>query len=392
MRKKMMISDLPHDLESEILSRVPAKSLAKWKTTCKRWYALFRDPSFVKKNFDKAGGREMIVLMNSRVYSNSVNLQGINNRVDPTMEVTGKLIKLNDSKGVDISAIFHCDGLILCTTTESTGLVVWNPCTGEIRCIKPRIFYRCNDRYALGYGNSKSSCHSYKILRSCCYYVDQNLSLMAAEFEIYDFSTDSWRDLGDITRDMIVYSSGVSLKGNTYWVSGSKEKGFFMRYFDFSKEVFGRLPLPYQSFNANHTAALSAVGNEKIAVLQQKILAMSDEMRIWVTNKIDEAKDLSWSNFLLTVDYGKFNLPCLVNVTSFLLDEENKVAVCSDVDTKDGLRSRIYIVGKDFYKEVFKDTRGSDNNWPLLLCYVPSLVSIQENIPNKAEENEIKGG
>ncbi|KAL9292612.1 putative F-box domain-containing protein [Arabidopsis thaliana] len=44
----MMLTDLPLDLESEILSRVPATSLQRLKTTCKRWYALFRDPRFVK--------------------------------------------------------------------------------------------------------------------------------------------------------------------------------------------------------------------------------------------------------------------------------------------------------------------------------------------------------
>ncbi|EFH59323.1 hypothetical protein ARALYDRAFT_479229 [Arabidopsis lyrata subsp. lyrata] len=353
----MMISDLPHDLESEILYRVPAKSLAKWKTTCKRWYALFRDPRFVKKNFGKAATREMIVLMNLRLYSNSVNLQGINHRVDPAMEVTGKLIKLNDSEAVDISNIFYCDDLWF-------GI----PVPVKLDVSNPRKCYQNNDRYALGYGSS-TSCHSYKILRSCIYYNDQNL--MDAEFEIYDFSTNSWRDLGYITRDLVVFS-----------ISGNKDNGFFLQYFDFKTERFGRLPLPYQSFNAEDTAALSVVGDEKLVVLHQSILAFSDEMRIWVTNKIDEAKDLSWRE----------RLP-LNSGLCFLLEEENEVAVCSDVDMKDGRRSRIYIVGKDIYiyKEVYKEsTKGSDINWPLLLSYVPSLVNIQKNISKKAEENEIK--
>ena len=41
-KKTIMMSDLPHDLESEILARVPFKSLAKLQTTCKRWYAWFK--------------------------------------------------------------------------------------------------------------------------------------------------------------------------------------------------------------------------------------------------------------------------------------------------------------------------------------------------------------
>lgn len=67
----MMISDLPSDLESEMLSRVPAKSLAKLKTTCKRWYALFRDRRFIEKNKKLSKVvRESILLSNySEVYS-----------------------------------------------------------------------------------------------------------------------------------------------------------------------------------------------------------------------------------------------------------------------------------------------------------------------------------
>ncbi|KAL1202646.1 F-box/kelch-repeat protein [Cardamine amara subsp. amara] len=92
-----MIPDLPEELETEILSRVPAKSLAKLKTTCKRWYALFRDPSFVKKIFAKAASDEVIILMNSGVYSISLGLDALQNSSVPTTELTSKLIRPADS-------------------------------------------------------------------------------------------------------------------------------------------------------------------------------------------------------------------------------------------------------------------------------------------------------
>lgn len=52
-----------------------------------------------------------------------------------------------------------------------------------------------------------------------------------------------------------------------------------------------------------------------------------------MSNKVEEeGKVLSWrKDFVLTVDFDKFQLPCVVNVASFLLDEEKKVAVCCDV-------------------------------------------------------------
>ncbi|CAL9233827.1 unnamed protein product [Arabidopsis halleri] len=372
----MKISHLPHDLESEILSRVPTKSLAKFRTTCKRWYALFRDPNFIKKNFGNAPCKLML-LSNFGVYSVSIDHNGIHNNVDPSIEFSGKLSSLKDSEDLKISKIFHCEGLILCITKENTRIVVWDSSNGETRQIKPRTRYRKDDYYALGYVNSKSSGHSLKILRSCCY--ENGQEQWVAEFEIYEFSSDSWRVL-DYTRDYGIFSHGMSLKGNTYWVAGDKETGMFMLYFDFTTERFGRFPLPFESFNPEDTAALSVVREEKLSVLHQKILDFSNEMKIWLTNKIDETIELSWSNFVLTVDYDKFNLPSVVNVTSFLLDEENKVAVCSDIDMDDEYKTRVYVVGEDIYKQVYKDTtKASYFNRPLLINYVPSLVHIKKN-------------
>ncbi|XP_024014867.1 putative F-box protein At3g17270 [Eutrema salsugineum] len=83
-----MISDLPHDLESEILSKVPAKSLEKLKSTCKRWYTLFKDPRFIEKNNSGSeAAREVILLMNSIVYSIRINVHGIHLGVYPSVNI-----------------------------------------------------------------------------------------------------------------------------------------------------------------------------------------------------------------------------------------------------------------------------------------------------------------
>ncbi|XP_010465762.1 PREDICTED: putative F-box/kelch-repeat protein At3g17540 [Camelina sativa] len=381
----MMITDLPHDLESEILSRVPAKSLAKLKTTCKRWYALFRDPNFVKTNLDKEAARELILLMNRRVHSISVNLSGIRNSVDPSMEVSGKL----SSKDLKISNISHCDGLLLCTTNENTRLVVWNPCTGQTRSIKPRTRYRRNGSYTVGYVNSKSSCHSrnYKMLRICRYYDHQKLR--AADFEIYDFGSDSWKVIDDgITWAWGTSSPGVSLNGNTYWVGRESETDIFLMSFDFTAERFVRLPLPYQIFDYDDIAILSSVREEKLSLLKQNFHVLSTEVKIWVTNKFAEAKDLLWSQFLV-IDFSKFMLPSRMSVLSFLLDEENKVAVCCDTDMEDGYKTSVYIVGVDLYKEVYKDvTKELIFNCPRLVSYVPSLVNIQRTHPKAKRKRD----
>ncbi|CAA7059806.1 unnamed protein product [Microthlaspi erraticum] len=370
-----MISDLPLDLESEILSRVPSKSLAKLKTTCKRWYALFKDPKFVKKNLSKAV--KEVLLLDFKVYSVAINLHGINNIVDPSMEITGKLSRLEDSKALEIYEIFHCDGLILCTMGENISHVVWNPCTCETRMIKPTNLDRKDCAYFLGYGNNNSSCYNYKILRIYSKITGQ---IGYFEFEIYDLISDSWRVLNDVYHWFTYFLYAVSLKGNTYWIVSDLDAGHgvVLLSFDFTTERFVSFPLPYPSRNIEE--GLSVVGEEQLAVLYQITNTLSfsseSEIEVWLTNKIDEAKEVSWSKFV--VDFHKGIPPSVLGMT-FLLDEENKVVVCcrKDIEHERSLSS-VYIVGEDFHKQVYKEIakRSSFRVLPRILSYVPSLVRI----------------
>ncbi|CAH8363559.1 unnamed protein product [Eruca vesicaria subsp. sativa] len=368
------IANFPNDLETEILARVPAKSLSQLKTTCKRWYTLFKDPKFVEKNkkMSSKSARETMLLNNHEVYSIAGDLHNSSSRVieSSPLDFTGKL-----SKDLKLYAMYHCDGLMLCVANGS--VAVWNPCTGQRKIIKPRTRYHRTDTFALGYDSRRS----YKILR--CGYNRNAEKKIAVECEMYDLGSASWRVLDSWTLDYGMYCSGVSLRGDTYFVAGDKEMGFFLMKFDFTAERFVRLPLPFQSFDPEDTAVLSVVRDEKLSVCHQNIHTWSDVMRIWVTNKVEEeGKELTWrKDFVLSVDFAKFKLPCLSNVSSFLLDEEKKVAVCCEIfdeEMKGEDRTKIYIVGEDMYKQVYKDetVNASLLSCPLVLTYVPSLVCI----------------
>ncbi|CAA7059800.1 unnamed protein product [Microthlaspi erraticum] len=116
-------------------------------------------------------------------------------------------------------------------------------------------------------------------------------------FEIYDFSSDSWRLL-DLTPDFkIEYDqSGETLKGNAYFkasvtIFGPMNKRGrrkvvrdeeFLVCFDFTRERFGkRLPVPINSYSMP-----SCVRGEQLAVLYREETGPSWIYEIWVTNKI----------------------------------------------------------------------------------------------------------
>ncbi|CAA7048014.1 unnamed protein product [Microthlaspi erraticum] len=109
---------LPEDLVVEILSRVPTKPLERLRSTSKEWNALVKDGRFSKKHSANAPRKSLvIVLIDFRVYLVSVDLREIeDNKVALTRQFSLEDPYSNSSEEVDIRKVFHCDGLLLCTT------------------------------------------------------------------------------------------------------------------------------------------------------------------------------------------------------------------------------------------------------------------------------------
>lgn len=297
----------------------------------------------------------------------SVNL----NAHAPSAEFKGGL-GLQDSysnvEQVDIFSVFHCDGLLLCTTKDKR-LVVWNPCLGETRWIQFKTGYKSFSMFALGYQKNKS-CHSYKILR--CWERHRPYRHVVG-FEIYDFNTNSWR-VNDVALDCYILSHiGISLKGNTYWLASDDETNKSLLCFDFRTEKFKSMcPLP---FECRGWMALSVVREEQLSVLHHNIL--TSKMEIWVTNKIDTEASLLWSKSF-TVDSQIHDDRFPISV-SFLIDEEKKLALCCTASYLDK-GSVVCIIGEDdgYYKHIpYVESTKILWWWPFIFNYIPSLVQIQ---------------
>ncbi|KAG7583459.1 F-box domain [Arabidopsis suecica] len=209
------MSDLPPDLVEEILSRVPATSLKRLRSTCKEWNALLNNRRFTEKHFREAPKQSHALLRKDfRVCPMRINL----NVAAPSIEFKSVLSlknSHNNSEHIDIAKVVHCDGLLLCTTKDGR-LVLWNPCLGETRWIQLEADYEKHTRFALGYQNNKS-CRCYKILRFSKSYLTPNH--MDVVSKIYELTSDSWRVLLDkvaLNYFLLESENSVSLKGNTY--------------------------------------------------------------------------------------------------------------------------------------------------------------------------------
>ncbi|KAG7582235.1 F-box domain [Arabidopsis suecica] len=405
------MSDLPQDVVEEVLSSVPLTSLRAVRTTCKKWNNLSKHRSFTKKHIRKSRSATKkkeflaIMMMDSSVYLISV---GIHKDDDyNAINRKGKLISLNDvDGGVDISNVFHCSGLLLCTTNDKTPrLVVWNPYRGQTRWIETTYrddFGFIRYSFALGYEKKDKNSHrSLKILRS----IEKIMGFVgngyrgefrSFKFEIYNFNSNSWKDITLTAKgNMRFYKCGVSLKGNTYWLaknntsitysggclccarrrqnSAIENREFFLICFDFTTERFGpRLSLPFHSSIVD-SVTLSSVRDEQLAVLFQRKGTL--QMEIWITSNI-EPEAASWSMLFLVVD--KKTLLTYDQHESFFVDEEKKVVMVFAKDKETKMRNVAYCYGEDGYFETVVFGESTDKNGcPLVCSYVPSSVQIK---------------
>lgn len=284
---------------------------------------------------------------------------------------TKKIRKLDE---ISMYKVFHSEGLLL--GTDGSDLVVWNPYLGKTRCIPPATSNPgFNDMFSFGY-DKKNRTH--KILRF--FYVKDHPLF---RFELFDFKTSSWRFL-DIEPDFDLdfWHSGVSLKGNTYFVGQHNTSKFVdvLLCFDFTTERFCQ-PLPLHYDDADRVA-LSCVREENLAVLY----IHEDTMEIWITTNI-EYDAVSWGKFLKVEmiplngfpdDFAYESL-----YASFFMDEEKKIAVVFNLSKDKPTKSQIcysqaaHIIGQDVYLKGVSIAKARNRvvDEPLVFTsYVPSLV------------------
>ncbi|ESQ47512.1 hypothetical protein EUTSA_v10022281mg [Eutrema salsugineum] len=366
---------LPRDLIEDILSRVQVKSLARLRSTSKQWNALLKSNGFAKIHSANAPKEESlnIMLMDSRVCLVRIKYRGIHdNKVAPSFKVVAQFYlkdPLSSSSQVDIGNIFHCDGLLLCTTKDKR-LVVWNPCSGLTKWVKPRDSYKESDYYALGYDN-KSSCKQYKILR-----VDRREYGRHNSYEIYDFTSNSWRVLG-VASDWVLkeHRSGISVKGITYWVATQRRRPYadFLLSFDYSKEMFQSLSLPYPF--RYRIPVLSVVREEELCLLGTN--AYPSNIQVWVLtstgswNKSLAVRPIHYQGYLYNFQGYPFNFS---ERMSFLVDEQNKVVVVCANNILDIVQENKNIL--EYHHAV--NSTGTPSSCSLLLNYVLSLAHIKQ--------------
>lgn len=320
----MMRVKLPSDLEEEVLSRVPFRSLAKFRYVCKLWNSMILDERLILKNLSRMhmcySGEHRFIITHDEFIS-SVSIEEQQNVVDPPSLMTEDLSlrRIRPDRPIKVYKIVHCDGLLLCVMDNQ--LLVWNPLLKETRWVKcGSDFHEYDDAYSLGY---LSHC-DYRILRFRCASNSRN---RPPRVEVYQLTSKTWKVIDSISFDWVlrIPLSILSLRGTPYWIGLRDDHTAFIQSFDFAKERFqpiDHLPFKYDQLNP---IVLETYKGDRLCVLEQ--CRETRKICIWVKHWLLS----SWTR-LMVVAIPHFPLlhPPLSRVSpNFFVDKNGKLAITS---------------------------------------------------------------
>ncbi|XP_071703154.1 F-box protein CPR1-like [Rutidosis leptorrhynchoides] len=244
-----MSKELPEDLIIDILSRVPTRSILRFKSVSKSWYSLFENPNFISKHIQNQSTiSDQSFLTKYPVSTISGPTVGLI-LCDSSYKSIKIPIDINISNPASVSG--SCNGLI-CLSFLPLGWVIllWNPATMVFKDLPISTIDRPqHDRpthVMLGFGFD-DVVKDYKVLRIIHY------GFMSKQVEIFSLSTNSWREINPGFDDFLTPMSAcrVFLNGNLHWPafdSRGLDDARVIVCFDFHEEVFHYIMPPKFEF------------------------------------------------------------------------------------------------------------------------------------------------
>ncbi|XP_052180730.1 F-box protein At5g07610-like [Diospyros lotus] len=379
------------DLITEILRRLPAKSLLRFRSVSKRWFSLISHPDFTvlwtKSNCNSTSG----LFLRSLSHSSTPTFHYIPlNSPNPNQPNFTSLDFVPDQpQGIDI--IQSCNGLLLCSAFRlrhhSCSYYVYNPTTHKFIALpNPRPFgfeNRIVRGVSLAFDPSESA--HYKVV---CIFSHSSLLRGTYWVQIYSSETRSWELYDDLVLgpfDM-VFDSGVFWNHAIHWLSRESDTSFC---FDVDGECPQTTPMPplkegekernfgYFGESRGHLHLVLSCGSQTALV---DVFEMATDYSKWcliyrvdfdavLTSFLEKQLDFS-----VPLDYCKFSVLTVLSGVS----EDDLVLV-------------VYIPGKaisynlkDKYLEKLSDLRMHSNDeyissncrWVVAHQYVESLFSV----------------
>ncbi|XP_061993541.1 F-box/kelch-repeat protein At3g06240-like [Rosa rugosa] len=409
---------VPDEIVEEILSRLPPKSLMRFKCVCTLWCNLIKSHSFVAKHLSNSlrASSSVSILFKHTVekmvdheISNEEGsillslLNRCNDDVDDlfsivveNLNVPPPLNQIGFSSYLGIAG--HCDGII-CLKLFYGNVVLCNPAIKEFKLLPKSVLILPNrdslylafelENYTelLGFGYDPKG-KDYKVVRLLVY------SLFSYWFktEVYTMGSNSWREIKTkYTNDYHFKDcwdkQQLFYEGKYYWQVCGFDRGHnlvhkFILSFDMGDELFYEISLPWQDTETyGGTQGRLAVWKGSIALVSfEHEIVGPQSFDIWVMMNNSCGVKSPWTKYLTIGPMEGIDIPVVYPLVFWKNDELVMVAV-------DG-RVVSYNLGTQTFKylpihfvEDFPDTQA--------VVYMSSIVSVEggdklEGIDNTA--------
>ncbi|KAJ1432841.1 Galactose oxidase/kelch, beta-propeller [Sesbania bispinosa] len=254
---------LQDDLIAEILSRLPVKSLVRFRCVCKSWNSLISDPPFVKLHLRRSSAKNGNLAHLRLLFERNINDSG--NKIlsscsyNELIENPTTLVNEQNSHfrlKNKYRAIGTCNGLICFVGVQlGDGNAVddrcwvrfWNPAT---RSRSPKSPYLCRpeiEPVTFGFGYDPSS-DTYKVV-ALLYSVEGNHPV-----KVYNMGSNSWRNIPVFPifpspfRTDGIYLNGALIFSGHHYMSDLDRYGdwdkFAIVLLDLATETYTELSVP----------------------------------------------------------------------------------------------------------------------------------------------------
>ncbi|XP_004229312.1 F-box/kelch-repeat protein At3g23880 [Solanum lycopersicum] len=243
------VSLLPPEIISEILVRLPVKSLLRMRSVSKSWLSLISTRQFIKTHLKFSTNKQDfdMLLLSTSCYEYSLkfytcSLYAIMYQESP--HVPDDLNFPYKDPLVDYNFVGSCDGL-LCISSGVRDLFLWNPSIGKSKKL-PISGSNVDCSSYLVYGIGYNECQDdYKVVQvvgsSHSEYGFQN------EFRVYSVRTNSWKMIQEYPGVIFCNDPAKFVNGRLNWIAtrvSDKNDSWFVFSLNLVDETYENVALP----------------------------------------------------------------------------------------------------------------------------------------------------
>nr|XP_016475494.1 PREDICTED: F-box/kelch-repeat protein At3g23880-like [Nicotiana tabacum] len=254
----LKIPILPAELITEILLKLPVKSLLQFRCASKSWLSLISTPEFIKAHLSMSANNKdythhRLIFVQ---HDYNVELKGrictylkdctLSNVLDDSVIGAFDLDypMKNPHKSVEI--VGSVNGLI-CPTIEQEDLFLWNPSIRKFKKL-PDFTAKLRLGYCIMYGIGYDEVHDdYKLV---CVFRNSSYNISHyVEVNVYSLNSDSWTSINDFHSGEQLIRWGMFMNGKLHWASSTSHDfhsycGWDISYIDLAHGKWGKMDTP----------------------------------------------------------------------------------------------------------------------------------------------------